>query len=226
MIPGAGDPHPVLPPRAERFHIIGGDTTAIHRRTDELEDKARVVVVQIGIRILKAAVIVSGVDRRFFRLGDRLAEQTRRAGEEAAKDPIDPGARPDKPGRKTETLLDRGVKTDLLDARRITFDHVVAALAQAPDQIVIVTLQILDPAPGEIAGLLAGETGKIAQVDQRYLGPLARQGRRRNRPIDPASNDQRVINPISQLLQIARAKLHDALLTGLECSLLTPAAGS
>ena len=70
--------------------------------------------------------------------------------------------------------VDGDHETDLPNLGGIVLDQVVAAQAQPPDQRIIVALQILDPAPDQIRGLLAGEAGEIVPVDQRHAGAPAR----------------------------------------------------
>ena len=65
-IAGTGDPVPFFPARTKRFDIVGRDAAPIHRRTNKLEYESRVIVMQVGIRVFKAAMESGGIDDRFL----------------------------------------------------------------------------------------------------------------------------------------------------------------
>ena len=59
-----GRPTRRLPPRrAERLDVVGRDAAVVERAPDEVPDEARVVVVEVGVGVLEAAV-APGADRR------------------------------------------------------------------------------------------------------------------------------------------------------------------
>jgi hypothetical protein len=91
---------------------------------------------------------------------------------------------------KSELPVQRHQETDFLDGGRKAVQQFVTRLAQAGDESELVTLHVLDSAPHEVGRLLAGETGKVARVDQRHARAARRQRRRGDRAIDAADDDQ------------------------------------
>ena len=69
----ARDPHAVLAARRpERLDVVGGDAAVVEGAANEVEDEARVVVVQVRVGVLEAAVAAGQVD-------DGLLARDRRA---------------------------------------------------------------------------------------------------------------------------------------------------
>ena len=56
--------------------------------------------------------------------------------------------------------------------------------------------------------MLAGESGKVALLDQCHFGAFARQCGRCNGAVDPAANHQHIVASLSQLLDITGSQLH------------------
>ncbi|MEI2779716.1 MAG: hypothetical protein V9G19_27920 [Tetrasphaera sp.] len=164
----------------------------IERAPHEIEHEARVVVVQVRVRVLEPAVQALGVDDGLVArdVGDR--EQLRRAGEEAPEQPVEPRAHPQLEPAVAKAPLVGREEPDLFDRRGVRPDQVVARAAELGDQPELEALHVLDPAPGEVGGLLAGEPGEIRAVDQRHARPARREARRGHRAVDAAAHDQHV----------------------------------
>src|SRR5262249_22059830 len=136
-------------PGRERFDVIRRDAAVAQRRTDEVEDEARIVVVEIGVGVLEAADGVRGIhDRLRGRDGATRAEPWN-PREAVADQPVEPGAQPEHERMPAEALLDGREEADLANRGGITADQVVAAHAEGANQRELAALHVLDAAPGE-----------------------------------------------------------------------------
>ena len=164
--------------------------------------------MQVGIRVFEAAVKISCSNDRLFSIDGVPGQPTGNLGEAAAKEPIHPGAQPQEQGMKTASLFHRGIKPNLLDPGWVVLDQMIAAQTEFSDQPVIMIFKILDSAPGEVAGLLAGEAGEVTLLDQCDFGTLAGKRCRRHRAVYPATDDQNIVNALVQFLDVAVTKFH------------------
>src|SRR5262249_54934412 len=81
-------------------------------------------------------------------------------------------------------------------------------LAEVPDQAEFQRLQVLDAAPGEVRGLLAGEAREVALLDERHARALACERGRRNGAVDPAADDEGVEDPGGKFFEVGVPQTH------------------
>ena len=98
-----------------RFHVIGGKTAVIQRRTDESENKACIVIEQVSVRVLQPPDTVVGINDRLHGLDGAGTQIAGRAGISLPYQPVQPGSGPQYHGVVTESAGNRGQKTDFPD---------------------------------------------------------------------------------------------------------------
>ena len=126
-IPRPGNPDLTFAASAERFHVVGRDTTAIHGRAHELKYEAGIVIGQVGVGIFEAADSILSLHHRLFPSDRPLGQQARGLGKPVTEQPIQPGTRPQEQGMKVKPRVDAGEKTDLSNPRRVVAEQLVTA---------------------------------------------------------------------------------------------------
>ena len=66
------DPVSVYASGPHRLDVIAGNTTTVHGRADELENESRVVVVQVGVRVLEGPRVIARAHYRLFAIDGTL----------------------------------------------------------------------------------------------------------------------------------------------------------
>jgi hypothetical protein len=177
----------------------------IDRRTDEVEDEARIVVDKIGIRVLDAPDALLRVHHRLFARDVFHRQQTRPRSEQVAYQPVEPGADVQQQLTLAKAAFEIGEKADFTHGGWVRANQAIARHTQLAHQGELEALEILDATPDQVRALLAGQTAEIAAIDQGDLGALGRQGRGADSPVDPAAHDQNVERASIELVQIAIA---------------------
>src|SRR6185437_16872726 len=162
----------------------------------------RVVVVQVRVRVLEAAVAAVEREDRLLPRHGGAREAARPLGEECADEPVEPGAEDELPEPVAEAALVRGVEADLLDRGRVALDEVVARDAQLAHEAELEVLQVLDAAPRQVRRLLAGEPGEVPAVDQRDARAAGRERSGRDRSVDATAEDDHVEAAAVELVEV------------------------
>ena len=200
--------HPAVAAAAgpQRLDVVRGDAPAVERGADESPDEAGVVVVQIGVGILEPTGKAAGVDHGLVPFDVRGREKAGGAGKEPSDRPVEESAEPELEAAVPEAARDGGEEADLLDRARIGADEAVAGAAELADEPELVRLQVLDPAPGEIRGLLRRHGREIAALDQRHFCSTRRQRRGRYGAVDAAADDEDVEPLFAELVHVGLAE--------------------
>src|SRR5207248_2565726 len=144
----------------------------------------------------------AGVDHGLVALDVRGREEPGGAGEEPSDRPVEESAQPELEAAVAEAARDGGEEANLLDGARIRADEAVAGAAELADESELVRLQVLDPAPGEIRGLLRRDRSEIAAFDQRHSCSTRRQRRGRHGAVYAAAEDEDVEPLFGELVQV------------------------
>ena len=192
-------------PQFQRLDVICRKTAMVQCRTDEAEDKARVVVEQVGVRVLESRGAVDRVDDRLHGPDGAGTQVAGGAGVAPSDQPVQPGPGPKHHRMVTETAGNRGQKPNLPDGGGKTSHQFVARPAQLRHEAELVTFHVLDPAPDQVGRMLAGQSGEIPGINQANLRAAGRQCRSAHGAVDAATDDQHV--------QGAAAKRVDVLFT-------------
>ena len=192
----------------------------IQCRAHEVEDKARVVIDQVGVGVFEAAR-AARCDARLLACDVGLAEQTRWLGEEATDHPVQERAEKQREARAAKAVLDAREETHLAHGRGIGADEPVARAAQLDDQAELSALQVLDATPDQVGRLLAREACEVAAIDQRNADAASGKSSCTDCAIDSAADDQNVEGGVFKFVEIALPEFH-GIRRQRPCSLIVP----
>ena len=205
-VAGAHVPQPVLALAAQRLDVVRRHAPAVERAADEGPHEARVVVVQVGVGVLEAAVGVVELHHRLLPPHRLEGEPAGPPGEERPDEPVEERPEEQLHERVPEALRVLRVEADLLHRRGVRGDEAVSGAAQLAHEPELEALEVLDPAPGEVARLLAGAAREVGLVDEGHPGAARREGRRAHGPVDAAADHQHVVDAFGELVNVRLAE--------------------
>ncbi len=179
------DPHPTLPPGARGLDVVGRRAPVVQRAPDEVPHEAGVVVVEVGVGVLEAAVAAGELEDGLLAPHGGEREAARPPGEEAADEPVEPGAEDELPQAVAEAALVGGVEADLLDSGGVAQDEVVPRLAQLADEPSSKLSMYLMPPQARLLDAWLVKPAKSPRSMSATFAPLAERDAAETAPLMP-----------------------------------------
>ena len=177
----------------------------VERRAHKAPHEARVVVVEVSVRVLEAAIgFVERDDGLFLRDGCR-GQHARALGEEVAHHPVEPGPREQLPQPMAKAFRSDCEEPDLLDRGGVRGDEGVSRTAELADQTELERFEVFDSAPREVRRFLTRRRGEVPAVDERDLCAAGGEGCRTHRTVDAATKDEHVERASVEFMQVGLA---------------------
>ena len=107
----------------------------------------------------------------------------------------------------SEAFVDGGKEADLLNGGGVAADQVISGEAEVANEAKFEGFEVLDAAPDEVGGFLAGEVGEVALIDERDGCALAGEGGGCNSAVDTAAENQDIKALAVEFVEIGLSEL-------------------